>query len=253
MCTTFYGKYWYKYLCNICLKLQRAVAAKNHMCLKILIRISWEYLFENINMNILGIFVWKYQYEYLGNICLKLNYSERWPRRLKRLERRGQRRSRSFVSPSRFFLFLLFLPRGFSFSFCLYLFCLFIFCICNLIICYICQTRENGQRRSRLFLSLTIFYFFFSFVIFNVCLFLCFLLLCLYLQHYCLFFLNAFPYLFFLSIYLYLQHHHLFKLESPGKRRSRSQVWDNRWYLKEITKYVANKERNTKQRTKNKA
>ena len=32
----------------------------------------------------------------------------------------------------------------------------------------------------------------------------------------------------FLSIYLYLRHHHLFKLEGPGKRRSRSQVRDNR-------------------------
>ena len=130
MCTTFYGKYWYKYLCNICLKLQRAVAAKNHMCLKILIRISWEYLFENINMNILGIFVWKYQYEYLGNICLKILIRISWEylfetklQRAMAAEAEAAREARakaiqvicfslkvfsfSSVSPSRFFFFFL--------------------------------------------------------------------------------------------------------------------------------------------------
>ena len=150
--TTFYKQCWYKYLCTICLILQHASKQwlqiitfvwkheyeyRGNICFKILIRISGEYLFENINTNILGIFFSKY----LRNICLKLNYSERWPRRLKRLERRGQRRSRSFVSPSRFFFLFACIWFGFLFS----------LCICNLVICYIFQTWEHGQRQSRSF------------------------------------------------------------------------------------------------------
>ena len=236
--TTFYKQCWYKYLCTICLILQQAVAANNHICLKTWIWISWEYLFQNINTNILGIFVRKYEYEYLGNICLKLNYSERWPRRLKRLERRGQRRSRSFVSPSRFFF--LFACIWFVFYF------LFAFATSSFAIFFKLESTGKGDLghlflpRSFSFVSPARF-FFLCFVIFNLCLFLFVCYFCRYLQHYPLFLPQCFFLFFlFLSIYLYLRHHHLFKLENPGKRRSRSQVWDNRWYLREITNNFAN-------------
>ena len=168
-------------------------AANNHICLKTLIRISWKYWFQNINTNILGVFVRKYEYEYLGNICLKLNYSERWPRRLKRLERRGQRRSRSFVSPSR--VFFLFACIWFGF------FILFLHLQPHHLL-YSSNSRAWAKAIQVISFFLDLFLFFlprvfFSFVfLFSIFVFFFLLFFCPYLQHYPLFLPQCFSFSF---------------------------------------------------------